>query len=53
MRARPPSPCAARRARRHDLLSLVLGEARGRLEAQAAEYAADGHVLRRAAPAEP
>ena len=53
MRARPPSPCAARRARRHDLLSLVLGEARGRLEAQAAEYATDGHVLRRAAPAEP
>jgi hypothetical protein len=49
--ARPPGPRAARRARRHDLLSLVLGEARGKLEAQAAEYATDGHVLRRAAPA--
>ena len=34
--------------RRHDLLSLVMGEARGKLEAQAAEYVTDDNVLRRA-----
>ncbi len=32
--------------RRHDLLSLVMGEARGKLEAQAAEYVNDSNVLR-------
>ena len=33
--------------RRHDLLSLVMGEARGKLEAQAAEYVTDDNMLRR------
>lgn len=37
-----------RARRRHDLLSLVVGEARGKLEAQAAEYVTDDNVLRRA-----
>ena len=34
--------------RRRDLLSLVMGEARGKLEAQAAEHVTDDNVLRRA-----